>query len=53
LTTHLKALQQKEANLPKKSRLQEILKLRGDINQMETRGTIQRINKGGAGSLRK
>jgi hypothetical protein len=27
LTTHLKALEQKEANSPKRSRLQEIIKL--------------------------
>ena len=44
LTTHLKALEQKEANSPKKSRQQEIIKLRGEINQVETR-TIQRINQ--------
>ena len=29
LKTHLKALEQKEANLPKRSRGQEIIKLRG------------------------
>ena len=45
LTTHLKALEQKEANSPKRSRRQEIIKLRGEINQVETRRTIQRINK--------
>ena len=44
LTTHVKALEQKEANSPKRSRLQEIIKLRGEINQVETR-TIQRINQ--------
>jgi hypothetical protein len=44
-TTHLKALEQKEANSPKRSRRQEIIKLRGKINQVETRGTIQRINQ--------
>jgi hypothetical protein len=32
LTTHLKALEQKEANLPKRSRRQEIIKLRAEIN---------------------
>jgi hypothetical protein len=42
LTTHLKALEEKEANSPKRSRLQEIIKLRGEINQVEIR-TIQRI----------
>jgi hypothetical protein len=40
LTTHLKALEQKEANSSKKSRWQEIIKLRGEINQVETKRTI-------------
>jgi hypothetical protein len=44
MTTHLKALEQKEANSPKRSRPQEIIKLRGKINQVETR-TIQRIKQ--------
>jgi hypothetical protein len=44
LTTHLKDIEQKEANLPKRSRHQEIIKLGGEINQVETRRTIQRIN---------
>jgi hypothetical protein len=44
LTTHLKALEQKEANSPKRSRRQEIIKLRDEINQVETR-TIQKINQ--------
>ena len=44
LTTHLKALEQKEANSAK-SRHQEIIKLGGEINQVETRRTIQRINQ--------
>ena len=45
LTTHLKALEQKEANSPKRNTRQEIIKLRGEINQVETRRTIQRINQ--------
>ena len=45
LTTHLKALEQKEANSPKRSRRQEIIKLRDEINQVEKRRTIQRINQ--------
>jgi hypothetical protein len=45
LTAHLKALEQKEANTPKRSRQQEIIKLRGEINQVETKRTIQRINQ--------
>jgi hypothetical protein len=44
LTTHLKALELKEANSPKRSRLQEIIKLRAEIYQVETKRTIQRIN---------
>jgi hypothetical protein len=43
LTTHLKALEQREANSPKRSRQQEIIKLRGEINQVEARRTIRRI----------
>ena len=45
LTAYLKALEQKEANSPKRCKLQEIIKLRGEINQVETRRTIQRINQ--------
>jgi hypothetical protein len=52
LTIHLKALEIKEANSPKKSRWQEIIKLRGEINKVETR-IIQRLTKRGASSLRK
>ena len=52
LTAHLKALEQKEANIPKRSRQWEI-KLRPEINQVETKRTIQRSTKPGAGSLRK
>jgi hypothetical protein len=38
VTAHLKALEQKEANLPKRSsRWQEIIKLRDEINQVETK----------------
>jgi hypothetical protein len=45
LISHLKSLEQKEANIPKRSRQQEITKLRDDTNQVETKRTIQRINK--------
>jgi hypothetical protein len=41
----LKALEQKEANSPKRSRQQEIIKLRAEINQVERKRTIQRINQ--------
>jgi hypothetical protein len=42
---HLGALEQKEANPPKKNSHHEIIKLRDEINQVETKRTIQRINK--------
>ena len=40
LTAHLKALEQREANIPKKSRQQEIIKVKVDINQIVTKRTI-------------
>jgi thiamine biosynthesis lipoprotein ApbE len=48
LTVYLKALEQKEANSPKRNRQQEIIKYRAEINQVEnnyTKRTIQRINQ--------
>jgi hypothetical protein len=39
------SFEQNEANSAKRSRLQEIIKLKGEINQVETRRTIQRINQ--------
>jgi hypothetical protein len=45
LTAHLKALEQKEATSPKRSRWQEIIKLRAEINQVETKRTLKRINQ--------
>jgi hypothetical protein len=55
LTAHLKMLEQKQqkANTTKKSRRQEIIQIRVEINQTETKRTIQRINKVGADSLKK
>jgi hypothetical protein len=41
LTAHLKAVDQKEANSPKRNRQQQIIKLRAEINQVETK----RINQ--------
>jgi hypothetical protein len=45
LTAHLEALERKEANSPKRRRQQEIIKLKAEINQVETKRTIQRINQ--------
>jgi len=53
LTAHLKALEQNEANTPKRSRRKEIFKLRAKINQVETKRTEKKSTKPVAGSLRK
>jgi hypothetical protein len=45
LTAHLGALEEKETNSLKRSRQQEIIKLRAEINQVETKRTIQRNNQ--------
>jgi hypothetical protein len=52
LTVHLRALEQKRAHTAKRSIRQEIVKLKAEINQVETKRTIQRINKTKTGSLR-
>ncbi|KAL6050649.1 hypothetical protein STEG23_014049 [Scotinomys teguina] len=45
LTTHLKTLEQEEAKSPRRNRHKEIIKLRAEINKIETKKTIQRINE--------
>jgi hypothetical protein len=45
LTAHMRALEQKEANTPKRSKWQEIIKLRAENNQIEAKRTIQIISK--------
>ena len=45
LTAQLKALEQNKADIPKKSRRQEIIKIRAEIDQIETKRTIEKINK--------
>jgi hypothetical protein len=45
LTAHLKALEQTEAITPKRSRWQEIMNLRAEINQVETKRTIGKKKK--------
>jgi hypothetical protein len=53
LTAHLKVLEQKEANAPKRRSLQEIIKLSSEINQTEQKQLYKESTKPGAGSLRK
>ncbi|KAL6045241.1 hypothetical protein STEG23_009533 [Scotinomys teguina] len=45
LTAHLKALEQEEAKSPRRNRCKEIIKLRAEINKIETKKIIQRINE--------
>ena len=48
IIAHLKALEHKEANTPKKSRRQEITKLRAEINHIKTKNhkeSKQKTNK--------
>ena len=45
LTAYLKSLKQKETDSPRKSGGQKIIKLRAEINKVETKKTIQRVNK--------
>ncbi|KAL6067917.1 hypothetical protein STEG23_022533, partial [Scotinomys teguina] len=45
LTAYLKALEQEEAKSPRRNRRKEIIKLRAEINKIETKKTIHRINE--------
>ena len=48
LTAHLKALEQKEPNKPRRRRRQDIIKLRAETNQVNTNRTLWRIHKTGS-----
>jgi hypothetical protein len=48
LIAHLKALEQKESNSTKRSRRQEIIKLRAEISQIETKELYKELTKPGA-----
>ena len=45
LTLHLKELEKEEETKPKVSRRKEIIKIRAEINEIETKKTIAKINK--------
>ena len=45
LTLHLKELEKEEQTKPKVSRRKEIIKIRAQINEIETEKTITKINK--------
>ena len=44
-TLHLKQLEKEEMKNPRVSRRKEILKIRAEINEKETKETIAKINK--------
>ena len=45
LTLHLKQLEKEQMKNPRVSRRKEITKIRAEINEKETEGTITKINK--------
>ena len=45
LTLHLKQLEREEQTRPKVSRRKEIIKIRAEINEVETKKTIEKINE--------
>ena len=45
LTLHLKELEKEEQKNPKVSRRKEVIKIRTEINEIETKKTIAKINK--------
>ena len=45
LTLHLKKLEKEEQAKPKVSRRKEIIKIRAEINEIETKKIITKINK--------
>jgi hypothetical protein len=42
---HLKILEKEEQSIPKISKWREIIKIRAEINEIEMKKTIQRINE--------
>ena len=45
ITLHIKQLEKEEINNPRESIRREILKIRAEINEKETKDTIAKINK--------
>ena len=52
LTLHLQELEEQQQTKPKSSRRKEIIKIRAELNDIENKRTVQRINPG-AGSLKR
>ena len=45
LTLHLKELEKEQKIKPKPSRRRELIKIRAEINEIETKRTVEQINK--------
>ena len=52
LTLHLKELEKEQQIKPTPSRRKELMKIRAELNEIETRRTVEQINKTRAGSLK-
>ena len=52
LTLHLKQIEKEEMKNPRVSRKKEILKIRAEMNEKETKETIEKSTKQKAGSLK-
>jgi hypothetical protein len=53
LMLHLKLLEKQEQAKPKTNKRREIIKIRAQINKLETKKAIQRINEAKVGSLKR
>ena len=53
LSLHLEQLEKEEQGKPKVSRRKEIIKIRAEINEIDTKKTRAKFNKVKAGSLRR
>ena len=53
LTLHLKQLEKEDKTKPKVSRRKKIINIRAEINEIQTKKTIQRSMKPKAGSLKR
>ena len=53
LTLHLKQLEKEEQTKPKVSRRKEIIKIRAEINEIEMKKTIEKINETKSCSLKR
>ena len=53
LTLHLQELEEQQQRQPRASTRKEVTKIRAELNDIETKSTIVRINDPGTGSLKR